>query len=91
MCLQIMQEQGQVEILASKDKPNEKRIVYNEKTKEVEMKEEPKKLTKQELIEEFITLVKNIENLPEQAMGTYVNHADLYHYMALLSSILRSD
>jgi len=66
-------------------------------TKEVDAKEEveekkseePQKMTKKELIEMLDSMVKNIESLPKNAMDSFINHYDLYSYIALITSILK--
>lgn len=47
-------------------------------------------LTKQELLKELDMMIKNIEDLPDVAMRTYVNHYDLYSFMLLVSSIFKA-
>lgn len=49
------------------------------------------KPTKEELLNILDEMVKNIENLPPQAMHTPINHYDYCSLMILLSSIFRSD
>lgn len=51
----------------------------------------PEKATKQDLLQEFHRLVENLEKLPEQALSMPVSHYDLYSFMLILSSILRSE
>lgn len=52
---------------------------------------EPSKPSKKDLIDMFDTMVKNIENLPTNAMGLPINHYDLYSFMLLISQILKED
>lgn len=63
----------------------------NPKNDQDKSQDKPKKATKQDLIEEFHRLVENLENLPEQALTLPVSHYDLYSFMLLVSSILRSE
>jgi hypothetical protein len=49
---------------------------------------ESAKLTRQEKINMFKEMVKNIENLPQGAMEMPVNHYDLYSFMVLIGEIL---
>lgn len=50
---------------------------------------EPSKPTRKEQIEMLEAMIKNLENLPQNAMSLPVNHYDLYSFMLVISSILR--
>lgn len=57
--------------------------------KDEEVKEEPlSKLTRQELIYEIKELIKNIQNLPNHAMQTPLNHYDYLSILMLFASLL---
>ena len=62
------------------DEPNEK----------PETAEIPQKMTRKEQIDMLETMVKNIENLPKQAMDSPINHYDFYSYMLIMVSILKT-
>ena len=47
--------------------------------------------TKKEMIDMLDEMIKNIENLPREAMSTSINHYDFCSLMVLLSSIFRAD
>lgn len=55
------------------------------------MTEEPKKLTKKELIDELDALIARSDDLPQHAMLSPITHADYYSLMLLLSSIFRAE
>lgn len=46
---------------------------------------------KKELLDMLDEMVKNMENLPVQAMSSYINHYDFASALLLLSSILRAE
>lgn len=71
------------------DAGNEREIIVKEK--EIEELEVIKPLSKKEQIEMLKTMVKNIENLPQNAMSQPINHYDFYSYMALVVSILQEN
>lgn len=52
--------------------------------------EEKVSLSLEDKIDMLDRMVKTIENLPKNAMETYINHYDLYSFMAIILSILRS-
>ena len=45
--------------------------------------------TKEEKIEMLEMMVNNIENLPKEAMSSYINHYDLYSALATILSVLK--
>ncbi len=49
------------------------------------------KLTKKELLQMLEEMIKNIENLPPNAMLTPVNHYDLFSSLLLVLSIFRAN
>lgn len=58
--------------------------------KSEQLKEDPKTLTKLELIDMLDEMCKSYENLPSAAMQLPVSNADLYSALLLLSSIFRA-
>jgi len=50
---------------------------------------EPSKPTRQEKIDMLEAMIKNIENLPQNAMHLPINHYDLYSFMVLIASIVK--
>jgi len=48
-------------------------------------------LTRKERIEMLDAMIKNIENLPQNAMTLPINHYDFYSFMLLVSSILKTE
>lgn len=63
-------------------------IVDNEESKEEPM-EEPKKLSREELIKMLDNMADNIEKLPQSAMSLPVNHYDLWSALTLISAIFK--
>jgi hypothetical protein len=53
--------------------------------------EESQDMTRDEKIEMLETMVKNIESLPKAALLASINHYDLYSYLILVVSILKSE
>lgn len=53
------------------------------------VEETAKEPTKEELLEIFGNYIKSIENLPPQAMQSYVSHYDLWTALAMVYSILK--
>lgn len=49
------------------------------------------KPNRKELIDMLDEMVKNMENLPIQAMSSYINHYDFASSLLLISSILRAE
>jgi hypothetical protein len=49
------------------------------------------KLSKEQLLEMLDGMIKNIEDLPPNAMNTYITHYDLLSLLMLLSAIFRAD
>lgn len=62
--------------------------ILDEPPKE-EAPQSPKPFTKKERIEMLHEMVKNIENLPEEAMTAPITHYDFYSYLIQISSIFR--
>lgn len=60
--------------------PNEKEITV----------EESPILTRQDKIEMLEAMVKNLENLPKNALDSPINHFDLYSHMLLVLEILKA-
>lgn len=58
------------------------------KTVDSEKTQESQKLSLSEQIDMLDTMVKNLENLPKNAMSLPINHYDLYSFVLLISSIL---
>lgn len=50
----------------------------------------PERIKKEEALQMLDLMIKQIEELPEPAMRTYVNHYDLYSFMVLVNSLFRS-
>lgn len=73
------------------DEGNEIIVTIIEKKKEIEITQTREVLSKKELIDMLAEMVKNIENLPPQAMPTSVTHYDLWSALALILSILKSE
>lgn len=67
--------------------PQEKLAEY---AKEV-MKSPPNRPSKEDLIRELDEMVKNIENLPPQALYAPINHADFGSLLILLHAILKRE
>ena len=61
------------------------------KVQEEQVPEISTPLSKKEQIDMLDSMIKNIENLPQSAMSLPINHYDLYSFMLVISSILRSD
>jgi len=59
--------------------------------KEVGEIQNPIRPTKKEMLNTLDEMIKNIENLPSNALSTPVNHYDLLSFLFLISSILRED
>ena len=57
----------------------------------VKVQENNSKPTKTELLNMLDEMIKNIENLPVQAMTSYITHYDFCASLLLLSAILRSE
>lgn len=55
--------------------------------KVIEKQEEKPRLTRQDFIDNLSEMIKNIENLPPQAMLTSINHYDYCALLILLHSI----
>lgn len=80
------------------DKDNEFPITVIDKDSKEKMPEEvqepqpslPERLSREEQIDMLDSMLKNIENLPPQAMSLPINHYDFYSFMILISSILRN-
>ena len=53
--------------------------------------EESHEMTRDEKVEMLEVMVKNIESLPKAALSSPVNHYDLYSYLILVVSILKSE
>src|SRR5258706_14336085 len=69
----------------------EKEVIPEIKEKEPIKEPEPRKVpTREDLIEMFNQMIKNIEDLPQHAMTSFVTNYDLYSFMLVISSILRS-
>lgn len=54
------------------------------------MDEAPAPLTREEKIEMLSIMLKNMENLPPDAMYTYLTQYDLYNTLAIIVSIFKS-
>ena len=68
------------------DKDQEIQVkILDEKVQE----EEKKEPTRDELLEIFGNYIKSIENLPPQAMQSYVSHYDLWTALAMVYAILK--
>jgi hypothetical protein len=66
-------------------------VEKDELNEKVQLSEEPpRKLSREEQIKMLDDMIKNIENLPQQALTLPVNHYDLYSFMLLVSSILKN-
>lgn len=48
-------------------------------------------LTKEDLLDELDSMIKRIEDMPQQAMIVSINHYDFVSLLILLSSIFRSE
>ena len=70
-------DQGNEIIVSVKEDQEEKTDNYSNKP------------SKNEQIEMLDSMLKKIEELPPQAMQTYVSHYDLYSFMLVVSSILK--
>ncbi len=53
--------------------------------------EESTTMTKEDKIDMLEAMVKNIENLPKQAMMNPVNHYDMYNFMVVVLSIWKDE
>jgi len=60
-------------------------------TKLIEKMDDPPKMTKREIIDSFAEMVKNLENIPNEAKSTYINHYDLLAYMTVVLAALKAD
>ncbi len=58
---------------------------------EVEDKTDSPKPSKKELLDMLFEMIKNIENLPPNAMSTPITHYDLLSALLLVSAILRAE
>ena len=76
-------------ILRIDDEGNEITVTVKEGPVPTDTK--PPKPNKDELLLLMDEMIKNIENLPPNAMHTYVTHYDLCSALLLISSILRAD
>lgn len=52
---------------------------------------DPVKPSKKQMLDTLDEMIKNIENLPSNAMSTPINHYDLLSFLFLISSIFRED
>jgi hypothetical protein len=53
--------------------------------------EKPLPATRAELLDQVTHMIKTIEELPPQAMGTYLTHYDYLSLLLLLAAVLRDD
>ncbi len=58
---------------------------------EIEEQPDAPRPTKKELLDMLSEMIKNIENLPQNAMSTPISHYDLLSALLLVSAILRSE
>ncbi len=72
------------------DLGNEIKVKVKDETKE-EIDISPPKPDRENLLEILNEMIKSIENLPPQAMNTYVTQYDLYSFMLIVQSILKSE
>lgn len=54
-----------------------------------EQNDEVPKPTKKEMIESLENMIRSLENLPDHAMESPVNHYDLYTYLILIVQIFK--
>lgn len=71
-------DNGHEIIVKVKDEPNKEELPENSPS-----------LSKVEKVQMLEAMIKNIENLPENAMSQPINHYDLFSYMALVLAILK--
>lgn len=98
-CGEISVDGGEALYCAAKDWHNFLRvddmgniIIPKIKTKEeVNPIESSSKPTKKELLDILDCMVKNMEELPQNALVSSINHYDLLSVLILLSSIFRAD
>ena len=77
-------------ILRIDDEGNEIKMTEKEGLVPLENTKPPKP-NKDELLKLLDEMIKNIENLPPNAMNTYVTHYDLCSALLLISSVFRAD
>src|ERR1700729_1403719 len=58
-----------------------------ESKEETNLEENPQKMTRNDKIDMLEAMVKNIENLPKEAMAQPINHFDMYSFMVVVLSI----
>jgi hypothetical protein len=58
---------------------------------EIEYKADSPKPSKKELLDMLSEMIKNIENLPPNAMSTPITHYDLLSALLLVSAVLRAE
>jgi len=81
-----------VNLLRIDDEDNEIVVIVKEKEGLVPLENtKPPKPNKDELLKLLDEMIKNIENLPPNAMQTYVTHYDLCSALLIISSVLRAD
>lgn len=73
------------------DEGNEILVKEDDKKNESLPEETPDKLSKKEQLDMLEAMIKNIENLPQNAMSLPINHYDFYSFMLVVLSILRED
>ncbi len=65
-------------------------VVEKEHVKQLDMQTKTKP-SKKELVEILDRMIENIEELPKQAMQTYINHYDFCSALILIASILKEE
>lgn len=73
------------------DQDNEIIVTVKEKEDLERNASRPSKPSKEDLLELLDGMIKNIENLPPNAMHTYITHYDLCSALLLISSLFRAD
>jgi len=70
---------------------NEIPVKVIEKNQPLEKNENTEPLNRDQLIESFEFMVKNLENLPQNALSTPISHFDLYSFLIHIVAILKSE
>ena len=67
-------------------------VIYDQNDKvTTRAPQEPRQLSRKELIDMLQETLNSIERLPDHAMSLPINHYDFYSFAALVLSILRSE